>query len=265
MKLKHVLLTEAVFNVDKLVDHIYEEVYEDFIDDIQSWKNGAEPSSLRLKITNKNYDEDQIASRTNSNQIEEALELNPIQIFAGMSLNGNYYSPLESYIQLSFNQELYDFIQNAKRKDALFWDTIGYFPKKLIKRLMSEFDGNKIRASIAHELSHWLDDTFHNRHLKNKSMNARENNRSIVSNLNIPDIALSSFERDANIHALVEVKRRYSQEEWDNFTFEDLEDLDPAFHAVTINLLLIKGAYPKWKKYIIKRMHREGILGKNMR
>ena len=79
-------------------------------------------------------------------------------------------------------------------------------------------------------------------------------------------IHVSHIEIDALIHAIKEVKKTYSREEWNNLKFLDLFY---AYETLRITAKFIYKISDKlyfiWMKDLSKRMSREGLIGKNMR
>jgi len=135
------------------------------------------------------------------------------------------------------------------------------------KRLFSkELNESNIKATIWHELSHWLNDTIHNRNIT-KLINVAANlKNSEVLLLNKPNINMTYFEIDALIHGIKGVKNIKSKI-WDKMDLEDLfvECTSLAFIYNTIYSKHGQDVVNVWQKLLVKRMVREGLLGKNMK
>jgi hypothetical protein len=103
------------------------------------------------------------------------------------------------------------------------------------------------------------------KHVKIKELH--KDPKSEYMKLKKQDVNMTYFEIDAIIHSIKEMKRRYSEEEWNNLTFRDIM-LDYTALNTVDNLLKERYGLEValiWQKNLFQRMHREGLLGKNMR
>jgi len=183
----------------------------------------------------------------------------------------NSYNPVSSQILIKMSQ-FADYVQRFSNvleqadKDRSAEDVFSNMmmnPKEE-RSFREDFRGEKIKNSIAHELSHWLNDTKNNNNIMTKLMNAKGKNVSIEVLQGLDNVALTDFERDAQIHQIAQMKRKISQAVWDSLSFEEMLSRDNSLYRA-IWIRLSKKDQKTWKKLILKRMAREKLLGKNMR
>jgi len=77
---------------------------------------------------------------------------------------------------------------------------------------------------------------------------------------------MTYFEIDAIIHGIKAVKSKVGGKKWDTLTFKQVGELYTSLWSVITKLEYYGPDVAKiYKKAILKRMHREKLLGKNMR
>lgn len=91
--------------------------------------------------------------------------------------------------------------------------------------------------------------------------NKDKNSRRIMDQ-GTGETMLTSYERDAQIHAMMQLYREY-KDVWDTLSWNDLLDLGVGIRSFYERIDVKKKKI--FKKNFLKRMHREGILGKRMR
>lgn len=165
MKLQH--LFEALFNIDNAVDYIYEKAFEDFFEGIKKFKNGMPIKNAFVDLDFTDIAPNELR-RFRNKEIEEALDLNPIDIECGVFTRGSAYYPTKNKIGISFNPQLYSQYLAAHTNNWTYSEMISSMNLTSIQKSNAdmEYSGYKVKQSIAHELSHWIDDTLHERHLK---------------------------------------------------------------------------------------------------
>ena len=247
-------LTEATFDLDRQVDFIWDNYFKEYSESILS---GGKPSLKPKQILSSDLPSNDV--------IDKANEMN--QVFISLhNMKGNSYVPSKRLINLNFNEQALGFVNDQGGLDAASKLLKDNGQEKKSKLLRQEFTEERVKGTIHHELSHWLDDTIHNRHISKRldKANAQELNKGNVTvKQGQPDVALTNFERDAQIHSIKELKRKYP-EKWDTLTFEQMIDLNPSLELIYTEGKK-RGWYDKWAKMIKRRMHREGLLGKNMK
>jgi len=190
-----------------------------------------------------------------SKEAKLAHKVKPIDIFIGFPIHSSAYYADDKYIMagISIVQSMAEF---------RLIDITSSNPFKDVKEEWSEV---KIKASIRHELTHWLDDTKHNLFITKNVKRAADiiskkgYKEGILSMKgNKPHMYLTPQEINAMIHSIAELKEIYS-EKWDKMTFDDMISLTPALSVLNKEL-----GY-KWRKEIKKRMARENLFGKKMK
>jgi hypothetical protein len=245
------ILNEKTFNVDRDVDMIWNKYMKGLADDFL--KNPDKYLDLMGKASDGTWRLVRFSSAVlTSEDAKLAHAKNPIFINVGI-LNLNAYNWKEKKIDLSLNRKAVNVLrymtQEMVMDDYPLW--------------IKEFSKEQLKSAIAHELSHWISDSLHNRHLKKRlSGNITEYN-NLISKLG--SINASDFEIDAQIHAFKELKRQH-EDKWDEMTFDELIKLKPAMNHIVGALQTVgKKTWDKWNKRIFGRMVRENLLGKNMR
>ena len=191
---------------------------------------------------------------------KEANEKNPCNIIINFDGNKvhNYYKPSENKISISIHKSavdwvLYDF--NGDLRKAASNDKNG--------ALMQEFSEIKIKSTISHELTHWLDETCNNNSItkelnKIKTKYAKDPKYFVGKN----NVNSKYFEINAQINAIAQAKKQINDEEWNSMTFDQLINL--IISLKTINKTLSQSDKIKWLRNLKTRMYRENLLGKNM-
>jgi hypothetical protein len=111
-----------------------------------------------------------------------------------------------------------------------------------------------------------MDDMAHNQHITNMLELAQELDKPEVVLLNKVDVTATHYELNAIVHGVKSLKNTY-RKDWDKLTLLDIATryggLMTAFaqmyHKAGVKELNIL------QKAVIKRLHREKLLGKNMR
>lgn len=251
-------LDEKTFNVGKDVDYIYKHYFKPHIDaikktervpkfDIQTFNSMDLPSALAQK----------------------ASRINPVTIKATDS-SYSLYNPDEQQIIVSLTPSAFSLISSYGLEGAHNW-VKEYIPNKY-EGWKNEINGNKIRGTIYHELAHWLDDTLHSSHLKKTLAKARQagvdvsNKRKLeILHQKHPEVGMTSYEINSQIHEIKDLKRRIPKEKWDRMTFEQLAGLSGALTAISDNVKQSGDkAYGYWKRQLLQRMARERLLGASM-
>lgn len=241
------LIEERLMNVDDDVDYIYDEYFRSDIDAI-------EETGIITKEMFKRHNFE--TSNLKSELSKKADKINPCTIM--INVGKNYYSPNGRLISISTNFNAIDFVISdfgGNLSDAIR----GLGNNHLAISLKNEFTTSRIKGSIHHELSHWIDDTLHNQHIKKRAIRASELGVGMTKG-DIP-INADKMEIQGQIHNVVQLKKQYSNL-WDTMSFDDLVKLSPTLYTIANEL---QGDVKKsWKINLLKRMYREGLLGKNM-
>lgn len=257
MKTFKTYLEEKTFSIDKDVNFIYRTYFKSFIDELRNGHAG--------KLESASFTSNVLPSKDS----KKANELNPVTIKIGSFYDGSFYSPNDHILQISFNYSALNALNFCKGSVI---NTIRALPSEQIKRFKQEINGSATKCTIYHELSHWIDDTFHNKHITNTIKKAQQisnhQKQDKIMAKGKADPVASKYEINAQIHAIKKTKNQ-NKDIWDTITFNDLLTLIPALHTV-YNVLLKKDKgnfdnnLKQWRRDIKQRMSREGLLGKNM-
>lgn len=284
---KSLLLLERLFKLDKDVDLIYNLAFKQFIDKIQSKKMSllAYDNFSKFPIQ-KIIRSDKFISKDS----RLAHKINPIEVICGFifgNQGGSVYKPLKtlsknyedfnSYpLYVLLNREvLRDYIENGYSWENYFDKGINLFKIQEYKFNISEVG---IKETIAHELSHWIDDTKHGRFLLKRAIDIEEikNNELLLDkekNLLITKIKKQGKQHpymiDTEINAIihsVKILKNKKKNEYDSMALSDLF-ANTAIYSLAQDVHNKAGreGYYKWQKQIITRLSREGLLGKNMK
>lgn len=251
-------LNEATFDLNDQVDFIYDNYFAEFVNRV----NRNETQSLAVP-----YDSIPSTDLPENDVISKANQINPVTIKIGDAL-GNQYIPHKNLISVSYNKNALDFLQDQGGIERASAILARYDSEQRARAFRNEFTEHRIKGSIYHELSHWLDDTFHNTHIRDKLTRANTAS-SRTKGINIlrqrqPDVALTNYERDAQIHSIKQQKRTMDDNKWNSISFEQMIRMNPSLEVIYDNGKQ-QGWFNKWKKMILRRMNREGLLGDNMR
>jgi hypothetical protein len=243
--LREGLITEALYNIDDDVDLIYDNFFAEDLDTLLKTR----------KLNNSMFYNTIISTSILSNPLcVKANEINPCKIL--INFDNNIYNPNTKTISITASKRALEFIKDNnndfdKALDNLEWDDV--------KKIKSDLSEEKIKGSIHHELTHWLDDTFNNNRIKRAVDKFIKKNKKVGRN-NIP-IDADTLEIQAQIHNIHQLKRKY-QDVWDNLTFNEMMNMSVTIRVVYNNLPL--KYRNRWVRDLKTRMYREGLLGKNM-
>lgn len=262
-KLIYQTLTEKVYEINQDVDYIYDLYFSSLVSAINSNKTYDELKPL--------FDDSKglvISSRSlESSLCKQAHDVNPIIIKSDW---GNYYDPDSQKISLSLNESAFEMIQDhgtLSLAKAIIKNNSG---SEIAEKFVLEFSEARIKGSIHHELAHWIDDSLY----KNKNGVGRIKNVFKYGNKSkrahdritqgYSDVGLTDYEIQAQVHSVIQLKRKY-QEQWDNMTFDEMVNLSPSLHHLRSIYKKRKEDLLLWKKMLLKRLHRENLLGKKMK
>ena len=246
--LRENLINERLMNFGDDVDLIYDKFFKKDYEQIKKTES--------LKHYNPRKYDKSFGITTEilqSDLSKKAHKINPCSIIINVS--DNHYNPHNSIISLGPNKNAIDFILN-NGVDGEISSVFKYLSTREINNIKREFKPEIIKGSIHHELSHWVDDTLHNRHIKSK---LKPN--VTVKDLGVDNINAHYLEIQAIIHNVVQLKRE-NEDIWDLLSFSELINMSPSLNSVYNTL---KGETKiGWIKNLKRRMYREGLLGKEM-
>jgi len=252
-------LTEKTFAIGADVDLVYKKLYEPYTKEIKKGNYGKV-----IQLLDKHKSKTPLvyvsSGELKSKQAKTAHEINPIIIGFYADNLGNYYSPNDKIIHYSFNYNVIDIIR-ANRGDIVA--TKRTLPDNQRDRFENELNDIALKGTIYHELSHWLDDTLHNQHIKKMiDLGLNDPNPVSVASQGHADPVLTVYELDAQIHALKQMKRQLKGK-YNDIWWDDVFTLKPSFYSV-FNKAAVSKEYDEYMKRLTKRMHREGLLTKKL-
>jgi hypothetical protein len=243
-------LYEYTYQIGKDVDLLYNKFIKRKLQDILHEKFSNE------LIHSHEYEFAYIFDKTDTSVLQtsdckKAHSMNPVNIVFKIDFKEktSYYIPKSNLISISICADAINLIlknngsiQKAKNK----------LRGKELKRFESDLGPIRIKGSIYHELSHWISDSIHNRHLLNKSKT------------DTPEYKY--YEIDGLVHAIKQLKRNHIKE-WNILNWEDLINYIPTISSNALNIYKDMGekSFIEWQKNLIRRLNREKLLGDNMK
>lgn len=239
------LISEKIYNIDDDVDFIYEHYFKE---DIIKVNKGIYTNIFKHKFTSSII--------FNSKILKKAHDSNEIIIEINNKNIANGYDFRNKIMYLGINKNAFDFIKDYPNIEIAVKKS-GY------NHLYNEFSEKKVKSSIRHELTHYIDDTFTNVFKKRKIFKTDDNFKDYrKKNYEYFD----KFEINAVIGNIFELKRHINYDKWNTITFEEMLDLIPQLNVIKTTMKKIDmSKYNKWKRDILTRMSREGLLGNNMK
>ena len=255
--LKEELLLEKTFNIKKDVELVYNVLIKHFVDEIKRGDLPPEDVIKGARVKGYGYSRQEMSSsQLVSKSARAAHAIKPITIHAGVFPSPSY-DPIDNRINLTFNPQVLNILKQG---------TQGSLPKEQMRMFNSETSPNRMKATIAHELSHWMNDVLHNSHIEKIVDMAHEFHDTSILKLGKEDVNMTHFEIDAQIHGIKALKQQYSTAQWNKMTIKDVLELYPPIDGTYKTTSQYgKEVVGIWKKLLLKRMAREKILGKNMR
>jgi hypothetical protein len=241
-------------SIIEYTNHFIQGKYDSFPKNIKDYLINGEEITLSSFSTNVLKNE----------ECKKANEVNSMQIKCGIYSDGSLYDSKNKLILISLNYDLFD-VFNIYLKYGIGRVKI-LLGNSNFKLSMNEITSTKIKTSISHELSHWLDDTFHNKFLTKLIDLADTLDDSDILLLKQKNVNMTYFEIEAQIHGIKQLKKM-KIDNWDKYT------LDNVFSRYSSLQQIAKDIYSKfgklilniWVKNLTKRMARENLLGKNMK
>lgn len=242
--LRESLLNEKLTNIDDDVNMLYVKYFEYDVNELE--RTGVIRNDMFLKTETNTV-------ILKSDDCIAANKLNSCIIY--INTGTNYYKPSSNVISISINHNALNYVKDEGENFKFAIDSL---PNSQKEMLSHEFSEERIKGSIHHELVHWIDDTLHNRHIAKRLDKALELKTRDIGKL---PVNATKMEIQAQIHNVKQLHNKYSNI-WDSLSFDDLLRYSPPL--LTIYKTLTGDIKTKWIMDLKKRMHREGLLGKNM-
>ena len=241
------ILLEETFQIDRDVDYLYNKGFKKWVNE---FKHGYYHYPDTIEVP---------TSELISKDCKKGNTLNPCIIYLGLfNFPSVYKNALHTiYITPDVTALTYFITKNSENKIV---------SKNDIQRYKGEMTEQRLKALISHEISHWLRDTLFNNQITKYNRLKNILSAKDIAKLYEKNVNLTYFEIDAQIHAIAQLKRKRA--DWNEIT---LTDLFQSYNSITnlLNNLYYNYGENKelrdiWIKYILKRMYREHLLGKNM-
>lgn len=253
------ILLEKTFNIDSDVDYIYEKSgFSKFLEQFNAGEKPFKEELDLLKSIRNIIFSKILSSELQSEDCINAHRHNPVDIFTGISIFGSHYNPNSKSIFVSFN---------VSALKVYYDGDIDFLSQHQKESIHNEFTEQRIKIAIYHELSHWISDSLYNKHIRRILNRAIELNNPDIAKLKQKDVNMTYFEIDAQVHSIKELRRNYTEAEWNELYLKDIMVKYPSLFAVYKTL---KNEYGLdiallWQKNLTKRLYREGLLGENMK
>ena len=264
---RYIPLLEITYDIDNDVDFIYNTIFKKYVNELKNktfFKNLDKFYPL-LYTTGFLFDSigSEILKDANS---KFAHMIKPIYIIGGIfdtdsKITFDKKIQNRNYIIISIDKKL---IELYIKNNFSFKKLSPNVPDRQIQLIVNSLKESYIKSMIYHELSHWLNDTLNNEHISKVVALAKKYNNDDILKLKTKDIDLTHFEIDAQIHGIKQYKRD-NEKIWDKLTLFQLFKLYPSL-LVIYNSIKKQGTEAKdiWLQTLVKRMHRENLLGKKM-
>jgi hypothetical protein len=270
--LERLELCEATFNLDKDIDLLYGKSGFGVLDGLL--RSGDDEKIITVfrdfikRLPSTKVDSSELISPI----AKKAHKINPVKIsLIATDRYGSYYHPKEKIIHITLNSQALALVSQMT-------STVGFRPiadrlKSQLgtqyERFSREFDANNVKGTIAHELSHWANDSVHNANVEKKVDRAQELGIGMSDYTSKgPTIKQDPVELDAQVHAIKVIKKSMKLSEYNKLTWVDIfqrkSSLGGNFRDNYDQMISISD-YDDTMKRLIKRLNREGLLGKGMR
>lgn len=240
------LLNEKTYNIDDDIDLLYNKYFKKDIEKIK------QTGVVVLYDMFNSYDTD--TSIFSSDDCQRAHAVNPCSIT--INQYNNTFAPSHNLINISINRGAVNFVlndANGSVEDAV--RLLNYNDK-----IRYEFSEQRIKGSISHELTHWLDETFNKKSIS-RAITRKVSVDTIKQKNKIKNINTHYMEINAQIGSIKQTKREFG-DSWDELTFEDLIILNPSLNSIHKSLGYVERN--AWLRALKSRMYREGLLGNKM-
>jgi hypothetical protein len=250
-------LVESTFDIKRDVDMIYKKCFKQFVDIVIRDKN------YNVAVVMANKIQFQIdSSQLKSPDAVKAHQIKGVTIYCGCSDILSQYIAKRGQIYITLPKNVVEFLTYQKGNTDFL---VKGYHKLSVWNNLSEVS---IKGTIAHELTHWIDDALHNSFLEKNITTERFSSTGEVAKYatkgKSTQIGATNFEINAQIAAFKEILSKYKQKKYDTFTLFDILVLKPQL-GYQFELVKNKEEYMYYVKRIFTRLSREGLLGKSMR
>lgn len=176
-----------------------------------------------------------------SSLLKECHSKNPITIYIGFVEPVSGYIPHKKAICAGIHlPELEDYCNYLE-------DEVG--SEDIQDSAIQAFSFPRLKATISHEIAHWVDDTEHNFYLSTKADSGQIYTK-------YSEAFYAPFEIQALIHSVANMKKD-NEDVWNQLYWEDVLEYDP-------NLGDMWYGDEVFRKLLRKRLYRENLIGTQM-
>jgi hypothetical protein len=244
--LRESLLSEKLTDIDDDVNMIYTKYFEYDIKEVE--RTGIIRDNMFL------YSE----TNTDILKSKECVDAHSVNACViKMNTGSNYYQPKSNTLSFSINDNAVDYVKGEAGCNLNLAVSLLHTDAQK-SSLRAEFTEEKMKGSIHHELAHWLDDTHHNQHINKRLNKAQEFKTKDLGGIPVNS---TKMEIQGQIHNVKQLYNKY-KDIWDTLSFYDMLKYSPPLTSVFNGLS--GDIKTKWIRELKTRMHREGLLGKNM-
>ena len=251
-------LNEEINDISADIEWMTQEYIKPLMDSILLWP--------KTNIINSSVAD---MTKLKSELLRKAYELNPIEIQFTTSAMSPFYSTQNKIIVVNPSPSAMGLFAESGSIETC----VSFMPDRIAKAFRREFEPERVELSLVHELAHWLDDTLHNNHVFN-SASTYDKHAQIGKELEYikkrnahwgGEYNYSEVEREAQIQSIAHYKGKIGDKLYNKMSFDDMLNNNGGIGFFTNESDKKDKHSHKWKKELLKRMSREGLLGDNMR
>jgi len=242
-------ILEATYEHDQDIKYLYEKIKPFAKQFVDNFKDYLEQHEQQKKVLMGTIESTELPS----DLAKQANKKNPVTITFGVYGDNCFYSHHKKHIHINFvpGKLLHSLVEEKR--------VIDNFVVGQIKEIIF----TELRISIAHELTHWLDESLKGAISKYIGFLNKKYDEKDISKAQW-DYLRSYIEIQGSVHDVKQLKQEVGDEQWNKMTFKQMFDRS-GLSDVADEIRSDEQALTKWKKQIFKRLAREELIGNNMR
>ena len=256
-------LAEATFNLDRDVTHIYEKSgLKDVVEAVRSKDKRKMEDVFSRFLRNRNMPFFWMpSSKLRSRVAQQASKVSPVKVEVGLFSSGSYYSPAADVVRISLN----DSAVHALKAGHFIPDVVIQMLGGQAKAFWSEFSAEAIKGTIYHELAHWADDVLHGRFIAKGLKRAQEKGTGREAGFGrYAKVTHTPMEFNAQVHSLKAMRKQIGKQAFDRMSWIEMFTRKSSL-ASNFRGYRDEAEYEVAMKRFVKRLHREGLLGKKLK
>lgn len=253
------LVCEETLKLHKTVNEIFDEHFKDLL---ISYLENPEPiyfEHAQAGFANKIFTRDHTKNYTDNPTIKEANDKNPVALLFGIT--NNFYDVKTHTINIGINPRVIEVLGHEGIRNSVIMD--------MHPNITYELTPEKLKQSIGHELTHWIEDSLYKNKMKSvlnstskkiDKTNSQSKRDKIIRNFR----SFSEHEIQAIVNGL-SVIRDEDPEKYDKKNWSDLLRISPSIKLYFDNSKdLPEDERREVLKNIFRRLFREDLLTKKM-